>query len=225
DKKLAKLYQLPEQDTLRLADGFQRVSLADHKQRGGLMGMASVLTVSANGVDTSPVTRGVWVSENILGVTPPPPPDEVPALDSNVSGATTIREKLAKHSEDKTCVVCHRNIDPLGFALETFDPVGRWRTKYPKSKGKSASIDPSGEFPSGETYDDFAGFRKVLTKGRHDQFTRNLIEKMLAYTTGRHMERVDQYEIDDILQRVKADQFGLRTMVIEVLTSEIFRSR
>ncbi len=227
DKKLAKLYRLPEQDTIRLANGFQRVSLAENKQRGGLLGMASVLTVSANGVDTSPVTRGVWVLENILGVTPPPPPDEVPALDADVSGAKTIREKLAKHSEDKTCVVCHRNIDPLGFALETFDPIGRWRTKYPKPKGKSqaARVDPSGEFPSGETYQDFASFKKVLVEDRRDGFTRNLIEKLLTYTTGRHMERVDQFEIDDILGRVKSDNFGLRTMVIEVLTSEIFRSR
>ncbi len=227
DKRLAKLYQLPERDTLRLADGFQRVSLAENKQRGGVLGMAGVLTVSANGVDTSPVTRGVWVSENILGVTPPPPPDEVPALDADVSGATTIREKLAKHSADKTCVICHRNIDPLGFALETFDPIGRWRTKYPKpnSKSDAAKIDPSGEFPSGDTYADFASFKQVLAKDRLDGFTRNLIEKLLTYSTGRHMERVDQYEIDDILARVKANNFGLRTMVVEVLTSEIFRSR
>ncbi|QDT10959.1 DUF1592 domain-containing protein [Planctomycetes bacterium K23_9] len=227
DKRLAKLYQLPEKDTLRLKDGFQRVRLAKPAQRGGLLGMASVLTVSANGVDTSPVTRGVWVSENILGVTPPPPPppDEVPALDSNVSGATTIREKLAKHSEDKTCVVCHRNIDPLGFALETFDPTGRWRTKYPAAKGKSPQVDASGEFPSGETYQDFASFKKILVKSRQDQFTRHLIQKLLTYTTGRHMERVDQYEIDDLLHRVKKDDFGLQTMVTEVLASTIFRSR
>ncbi len=225
DKRLAKLYQLPEKDTLRLEDGFQRVSLSGQKQRGGLLGMASVLTVSANGVDTSPVTRGVWVSENVLGVIPPPPPDEVPALDSNVSGAKNIREKLAKHSEDKACMVCHQNIDPLGFALETFDPIGRWRTKYPTSKGKSAKIDASGAFPSGETYKDFAGFKRVLVKDRQDQFARNLIEKLLTYTTGRNMERIDQYEIDDILQRIKADDYGLKTMVIEVLTSQIFRSR
>lgn len=227
DKHLAKLYGLPEQKTLRLSDGFQRVSLEGNQQRGGLLGMASVLTVSANGVDTSPVTRGVWVSENILGVTPPPPPDDVPALDADVSGAKTIREKLAKHSADKTCVVCHRNIDPLGFALETFDPIGRWRTKYPKSKGESeaAKVDASGKFPSDETYEDFASFKQVLLDGRRDAFTRNLIEKLLTYTTGRHMERVDQYEIDDILGRVQADNFGLRTMLVEVLSSKIFRSR
>ena len=225
DKRLAKLYQLPEKDTLRLADGFQRVSLQKNTQRGGLLGMAGVLTVSANGVDTSPVTRGVWVSENILGVTPPPPPDEVPALDADVSGAITIREKLAKHSADKTCVVCHRNIDPLGFALESFDPIGRWRTKYPKHKGKTAKVDPSGEFPSGETYSDFASFKEVLVKDRRDGFARNLIAKLLTYSAGRNMERIDQYEIDDILNRVKDDNFGLQTMVVEVLTSEIFKSR
>lgn len=227
DKKLAKLYGLPEQDDLRLADGFQRVSIAENAQRGGLLGMAGVLTVSANGVDTSPVTRGVWVLENILGITPPPPPDEVPALDSNVSGAKTIREKLEKHREDKTCAVCHQNIDPLGFALETFDPIGRWRTKYPKPKFKNvaAKVDPSGSLPSGEIFQDFPGFKAVLLESRSDLFARNLIEKLLTYTTGRHMELADQYEIDDILNRVKADNDGLRTMVTEVLTSEIFRSR
>ncbi|PAY20404.1 hypothetical protein CKO51_06090 [Rhodopirellula sp. SM50] len=228
DKKLAKLYGLPEQKTLRLADGFQRVSLAGNKQRGGVLGMAGVLTVSANGVDTSPVTRGVWVMENILGTPPPPPPDEVPSIDADVSGATTIREKLSRHSEDKTCFVCHRNIDPLGFALETYDPIGRWRTKYPKPKGKgsAAKIDASGKLPSGETFDDFASFKTVLRASRHDQFTRSLIEKLLTYATGRQMEHTDRFAIDDLHERVQADDdAGLRTIVIAVLTSETFRSR
>ncbi|TWU23251.1 hypothetical protein Pla52o_27870 [Novipirellula galeiformis] len=227
DKKLAKLYRLPERDTLRLADGFQRVSLAENHQRGGVLGMAAVQTVSANGVDTSPVTRGVWILENILGITPPPPPDEVPAIDADVSGATTIRERLTKHSEDKACYVCHRNIDPLGYALETFDPIGRWRANYPKPKGKSAAakVDPSGKLPSGETYEDFSSFKKVLLESRRDVFARNLIEKLLTYATGRHMEQTDRFEIDEIRSRVQSDHEGLRTMVTEVLTSEIFRSR
>ncbi|WP_182869612.1 DUF1592 domain-containing protein [Rhodopirellula sp. JC639] len=228
DKKLAKLYGLPEQDTLRLADGFQRVSLAGNQQRGGVLGMAGVLTVSANGVDTSPVTRGVWVMENILGTPPPPPPDEVPSIDADVSGARTIREKLAKHSEDKTCFVCHRNIDPLGFALETYDPIGRWRTKYPKPKGKgsAAKIDASGELPSGETFQDFASFKIVLRESRGELFVRNLIEKLTTYATGRQMEHADHFQIDDLVARVQSDEVGgLRTMVVEVLTSELFRSR
>ena len=227
DKQLAKLYRLPERDTLRQSDGFQRVSLAKNPERGGLLGMASVLTVSANGVDTSPVTRGVWVLENILGITPPPPPDEVPAIESDVNGAETIRDKLAAHSQDATCSICHQNIDPLGFALETFDPIGRWRSKYPKSKGQKAAtkIDPSGQLPSGESFEGFNGFKKVLVEHRRDLFARNLIEKLLAYSTGRHMERIDQFEIDDIFARVKGKGYGLNTIVIEVLSSELFRSR
>ena len=227
DKKLATLYGLPEKDKLRLADGFQRVSLGENHQRGGVLGMAGVLTVSANGVETSPVTRGVWVSENILGVLPPTPPDVVPVIESDVSGATTIRERLAKHAADKTCAECHRKIDPLGFGLEVFDPIGRWRTKYPSTKkdGPSPKIDASGEFPSGETYADFREFKKILTEGRKDLFARHLVAKLLAYSTGRHMEVVDDYEIEDILERVREKNYGLNTLVVEALTSEIFRSR
>lgn len=225
DKNLAKLYQLPEQKTLRQADGFQKVSLTGSQQRGGLLGMAAVLTVSANGVETSPVTRGVWVSENLLGVVPPPPPDEVPAIDANVSGATTIREKLALHSSDQSCKVCHRRIDPFGYALESYDPVGRWRAKYPKQHGKTPSVDPSGTLPTGEHYADFASFRNVLTESQSELMTRNLVRKLLMYTTGRRMERVDEYEIDDITERVHQQGDRLRPLLLEVLTSEIFRSR
>ncbi|WP_237607512.1 DUF1592 domain-containing protein [Roseimaritima sediminicola] len=227
DKRLAKLYDLPEQNTMSLADGFRRVELGEGVPRGGVLAMAGVLTVSADGVTTSPVTRGVWVSKNILGVDPPPPPDEVPAIDADVSGATTIRERLAKHREDQTCAVCHRNIDPLGFALENFDPIGRWRTSYPKGKGQDSApeIDPTGTLPSGESYTDFTSFKEVLKDSRADRFTRCLVEKMLTYATGRHMEPTDRFEIDEICENVRAEDGGLRTMVVEVLTSEIFRSR
>ncbi len=227
DKRLAKLYNLPEQKTLRLADGFQRVSLAGNRQRGGLLGMAGVLTVSANGVETSPVTRGVWVSENMLGIKPPPPPDVVPAIEADVSGATTIRERLAKHRADKTCNECHRKIDPLGFGLETFDPIGRWRATYSKPKGDAPApkVDSTGEFGSGETYADFHDFKSILVVSRTDVFTRHLIKQFLSYATGRHMTPVDDYVIEDILQAVKKDGYGLRTLVVEALASDIFRSR
>jgi hypothetical protein len=227
DKKLAKLYDLPEQKSLRLADGFQRVSLAGNNRRGGLLGMAAVLTVSANGVETSPVTRGVWVSENILGIQPPPPPDEVPAIEPDVSGATTIRERLEKHRVDPTCGECHRKIDPLGFALELFDPVGRWRRSYPvvSKKVEAQKIDSSGEFPSGEKYVDFVSFRKILLETRQDLFTRHLIRQVLAYSTGRLMEPADDFVIDEIHATVKSNDQGLRTLITECLTSPIFRSR
>ena len=227
DKKLAKLYKLPEKDTLRLADGFQKAPLTDRNRRGGVLGMAGVLTASANGVDTSPVTRGVWVMENMLGTPPPAPPDEVPAIESDVSGATTIRERLDKHRADATCNVCHRKIDPMGFALEHFDPIGRFRDQYGKPKGDKPTpqIDPSGTFPSGEKYADFSEFKRLLTETRSDFFVRHMIETMLSYGTGRHMEHSDRWEIEEIMQRVKEDAFGLRNMVVEVLTSEIFSSR
>ncbi len=227
DKRLAKLYNLPEKTTLRLADGFQRVPLAGSRQRGGLLGMAAVLTVSANGVETSPVTRGVWVLENVLGTKPPPPPDVVPAIDPDVTGATTIRERLAKHRNDPTCAECHQKIDPLGFGLETFDPIGRWRTSYPKPKGNAPApkVDSSGEFGSGETYADFHEFKRILVSGRTDMFARHLIRQFLSYATGRHLEAVDDYVIDEIFEAVKADGYGLRTLVVESLASEIFRTR
>jgi hypothetical protein len=227
DKRLAKLYNLPEQKNLHIADGFQRVSLAGNRQRGGLLGMAGVLTVSANGVETSPVTRGVWVSENILGIKPPPPPDVVPAIEADVSGATTIRERLAKHRADPTCAECHRKIDPLGFGLETFDPIGRWRETYPKPKSKAPApkVDSSGEFGSGKTYAGFHDFKSILVTDRTDAFTRHLIKQVLSYSTGRHMEPSDDFVIDDILQAVKQDGYGLRTLIVECLSSEIFRSR
>ncbi len=227
DKRLAKLYNLPEQKTLRIADGFQKVSIAGNRQRGGLLGMAGVLTVSANGVETSPVTRGVWVSENILGIKPPPPPDVVPAIEADVSGATTIRQRLAKHRTDPTCNECHRKIDPLGFGLETFDPIGRWRETYtkPKSKTPGPKVDSSGEFGSGETYADFHDFKRILVENRNDAFTRHLIKQFLSYAAGRHMTPVDDYVIEDIFEAVKKDGYGLRTLVVEALASEIFRSR
>jgi len=228
DKKLARLYDLPEKDTLRLADGFQKVSIKGNAHRGGLLGMACVLTVSANGVETSPVTRGVWVSENILGIQPPPPPDVVPAIEPDVSGATTIRDRLAKHRADKACAECHRKIDPLGFSLETFDPIGRWRAKYPgNGKGKEASraIDAAGEFASGESYADFAGFKAVLGATREDLFSRHLLRQFLAYATGRRMELSDEFVIEELQEALKARGLGLRTLVVDCLMSEIFRSR
>ena len=123
--------------------------------------------------------------------------------------------------------MCHRKIDPLGFALESFGPIGQWRTKYPKAnkKANAPKVDPSGKLPSGETYADFSEFRTLLVTTRRDLFVRGLVNKLLTYSTGRPMQRADRYEIDDICRHVEADGFGLRTLVTEALTSDIFRSR
>ena len=174
------------------------------------------------------MTRGVWVSENILGIYPPPPPDDVPAIEPDVSGATTVRERLAKHRVDKVCAECHSKIDPLGFSLESFDPIGRWRSAYPKPKQKDVpapKIDSSGEFNSGETYQDFAGFKKVICGAREDLFVRHLIRQILSYSTGRLMETADDFVIDDILATAKKENLGLDSLLVECLASEIFRSR
>ena len=225
DKRLASLYGFPEKESMRLADGFKKVTVGSNK-RGGILGMAGVLTVSANGVETSPITRGVWVMENILGTTPPPPPSEIPALEADVSDATTIREKLLLHSKDQACAVCHKKIDPLGYSLESFDPIGRWREKYPKRKKKENSlrIDTSGELLSGEAFRDFDEFKNVLVTSRKAAFLRCLTEKLLSYASGRRMKAFDWAEINQILDNVKNDDEGLRSLVLEVLDSRIVRS-
>jgi hypothetical protein len=232
DKYLAAVYRLPEAKTLRLKDGFRKVKLIEKDRRGGILGMAAVLTVSANGVDTSPVTRGVFVSENILGVIPPPPPDEVPPIEPDIRGATTLRERLEKHRESKTCADCHRKIDPLGFGLETFDELGRWRTHYPRSgkplfvkKAPKLKVDSSGEMPSGEEFTGFSELRDILVSTRSEVFTKHLITTFLTYATGRHMEVVDDYCISDIQSRLNAKGNGIGSLVEESLLSEIFRSR
>ena len=145
-----------------------------------------------------------------------------------MSGATNIRERLAKHRADVTCAECHRKIDPLGFSLESFDPVGRWRTKYPvpsKSKASAIKIDCSGEFPSGETYEDFTDFKKIISNTRQDFFVRHLIRHFLAYATGRHMESSDDVVIDELHRKIQEDGLGLRTLITECMMSDIVRSR
>jgi hypothetical protein len=173
------------------------------------------------------VLRGVFVSENILGVVPPPPPDEVPPVEPDVRGATTLRQRLAKHLDSKTCAECHRKIDPPGFGLEAFDELGRWRDRYPKAHKKASAlkVDASGEMPSGEKFAGFSELRKILVTTRAEVFKRHLISTVLTHATGRHMEAVDQFAIQDILAKVQAKEGGLRTLVVESLMSEIFRSR
>lgn len=227
DKDLAKHYRFPEGETLRLRDGFQKVTLPDKRRRGGILGMAAVLTVSANGVETSPVTRGVYVSETILGVVPPPPPDEVPAVEPDTRGATTLRQRLARHLDSKTCAECHRKIDPPGFGLEAFDELGRWRVRYrkPHQEAPELKVDASGEMPSGESFAGFSELRSILVSTRAEAFQKNLVSTLLTYATGRHMEAVDRFVIDDILDQLNQKGGGLRTLVVESLASDIFRFR
>jgi hypothetical protein len=199
-------------------NGFQRVSLHD-RRRGGLLGQASVLTVTANGIDTSPVVRGVWILENLLASPPSPPPPDVEPLDPDVRGAKTIREQLRKHRDVASCNDCHRKIDPLGFALENFDPIGRWRQSY----GRGVKIDASGELPGASAFDDVVGFKKVLLE-RKELFARALTEKLMAYAIGRHLEPADRPQVDAVLAAVAATGNGMGDLITQVVLSRPFRS-
>ncbi len=196
---------------------FQRVTLTD-RRRGGLLGQASVLTLTANGIDTSPVVRGVWLLENLLGTPPTPPPPDVEPLDPDVRGATTIRDQLEKHRSIASCNECHRKIDPLGFALENFDPIGGWRSSY----GKGLAIDASGELPGGKQFDDVIGFKQILLN-QSDQFARALTEKLLAYALGQRIEPLDRPTVDQILQQTVSNQYAMADLITEVVLTDAFR--
>jgi hypothetical protein len=218
NQALAVHYELDDLGDPATAHEFRRVSF-DTDRRGGLLGMGSVLTITANGIETSPVTRGVFLLENILGTPPPPPPDDVPAIDPDVRGARSIRELLAKHRESANCYGCHQKIDPLGFALENFDAIGDWRYRIGDTK-----IDASGELPNGETFDDVARLKKILV-GRQDLFAKRLTDRLLTYACGRRMEALDEAVIEEIVADLPKHQYGLRSLIEAVVTSELFRSR
>lgn len=220
---LAKHYGLATRFDPGRAHEFRKVTLTD-RRRGGLLGMGGVLTVTANGIETSPVTRGVWILENILGTPPPPPPDDVPPIDPDIRGTTTIREQLAKHRETPSCYDCHQKIDPPGFALENFDPIGRWRTHYPAGRQQGPAIDASGELSNGESFADVVEFKRLLTD-RKDLFARMLTERLLTYATGRRVESLDRPEVDRLLDALAEEGYGMRTLIELVVASELFRSR
>ena len=193
----------------------RRVSLKG-TPRGGLLGHGSFLTASANGVDTSPVVRGIYMLEKLFGYTPPPPPDDVPDIEPDIRGAKTIREQLAKHREIATCAECHRKIDPFGFALENFDAIGRWRNEY----GKNMPIDASGELPNGDAFSTVPEFGKHIIK-REGQFSRSLTEKLLTYAIGRELVPSDRPAIAAILSEMRQDNKGLHDLIESVVLSEV----
>lgn len=219
NRPLARLYGMESAVPPEKGHEFQRVAFST-PQRGGLLGQGSILTVSANGIETSPVTRGVWVLENILGTPPPPPPDNVPPIDPDIRGAKSMRDLLAKHRDSPACYECHRKIDPLGFALENFDPIGAWRKTYEKG----APVDASGELPGGKKFSDVAALKKLLVE-RKEQFARMLTERLLAYGCGRRIEGLDRPAVDKIVATTKADDYRFRDLLEQVVLSQTFRSK
>ena len=199
-------------------EGMIRVPTHDPR-RGGILTMPAVMTATANGVDTSPIVRGVWLLENILGTPPSPPPPDVEQLSPDLRGAKTIREQLELHRKHEACASCHRKIDPMGFAFENFDPVGRWRTNY-RTNGRP-KIDATTELPNGDQLADIVAFKQMLLK-REPDFARCLTEKMLTYATGRRLEPLDRGEINRITTALAKNGNRLRDLVHLVATSEIF---
>ncbi len=218
NQRLATHYGIPNV----YGDRFRRVPLAAQSERRGLLGQGSMLTVTSHATRTSPVRRGKWILENILGMPPPAPPANVPPLVENGSGsqAQTMRERMARHRSNAACAACHRNIDPLGLALEHFDAVGRWR-----SLGEGGtSIDASGSLPGGETFDSVAGLRQALL-AKPDVFVGTLTEKLLTYALGRGADYRDAPAVRQIRREAARDNYRFSSLVVAIARSTPFQMR
>jgi hypothetical protein len=232
--RLARHYGIPG------VEGFtmRKVALPPGSRRGGVLTMASVLKVTANGTNTSPVTRGAWVLDRILGTPPSPPPTAVSAIEPDIRGATTIREQLAKHREVESCAGCHRKIDPPGFALESFDVIGGYREYY-RSIGRGTAVtidgrrmpysngprvDPADALSDGRAFADIDGLKKLLVADK-DKFARALTRKLMTYATGYAVEPADEPGIASITAKARDRGDGLRSLVHEIVQSELFRTR
>ena len=237
NERLATHYGIPNVDGVNL----RRVALPADCVRGGLLTQASVLKVTANGTTTSPVVRGAWVMERVLGRPPPPPPPNVPAVDPDTRGATTIRDQLDKHRKLETCAACHAKIDPAGFALENFDVFGGWRDHYRalgegehvKGFGKNGqpftfhegpAVDASGKLPDGRAFADIRELKKQLLTDER-QIARNLAKQLIVYGTGAPVRFGDRPQVEQILDQTKAKDYGVQSLVMAIVQSDLFQNK
>ncbi len=212
---LARYYGLPGVN----GEAFRKVEL-DGVQRGGVMTHGAILTLSSYATRTSPVLRGKWVLENLLGTPPPPPPPDIPALEEKDLGSTaSVRQRLEQHRANPACAVCHNQMDPIGFGLENYDAAGRWRTH----DGKFA-VDSSGKLPGGQTFDKPQDLRRIM-RDTPEAFTRNFVEKMMTYALGRGLEPSDRQAVGAIQQRLAANGYRFATLLEAILESPAFRQR
>jgi hypothetical protein len=218
-KKLVTLYGM-DKSVLRKEDQEQphRIELTPGSHRGGLLGMSAILAVSSYPYRTSPVLRGKWVLDAVLGTPPLPPPPNVPALEEHAGAQPkTMRERLAQHRENPVCAGCHSRIDPLGFALENYDALGQWRTQ---DAGKP--IDNTGELPDGTRFEGPDELRTVLLE-KKDLFIRNLTSRMLGYALGRGLTRTDFCSVDTIISQLAENGFRSQSLVEAIVMSAPFR--
>lgn len=204
-----------------MGDKFQRVALKPDSHRGGVLTQASILTLTSNPNRTSPVKRGKYLLEQILGTPPPPPPPMVPELgeSKNASESASLRARLETHRSKAECASCHERMDPLGFALENFDAIGVWRTKDGKFP-----IDPSGTLPSGKSFNGPADLKKTL-KADPKKFSRSLSEKMLAYALGRGLEYYDRCAVRQIDDELAAHKYKFSSLILGIVHSDPFQMR
>lgn len=232
--RLAKHYGIPKVEGAEM----RKVMLPAASHRGGVLTMASVLKVTANGTTTSPVLRGAWLLERILGTPPPKPPPDIEAIEPDIRGATTIRDQLSKHRNVESCARCHQEIDPPGFALESFDVIGGWRDRY-RSMGDGSgrtlngrwvryahgpAVEAGDVLPDGRRFKNIDEYKELLLTDK-DQLARNLAEKLLAYSTGAPPSRLDNAEIESIVGRVREENYGFRSLIHEVVRSAVFQSK
>jgi hypothetical protein len=238
NEKLATHYGIPGVSGPKI----RRVPLPPDCPRGGFLTQASILKITANGTTTSPVTRGAFVMDRLLGQPPEPPPANVPAVEPDVRGASTIRELLAKHRNNPSCVGCHAKIDPPGFALESFDVIGGFRTRYrsigagdPAPRGSidpfvgigfklGPTVDPSGELPDGRAFKDVRAFQTLIASER-GRLLKNLAGQLAVYSTGRAVAFRDRDALTDIVTRTENQGGGIRTLVHELVQSKLFQTR
>jgi len=198
---------------------FQRVTL-DGEKRGGLITQGAILTVSSYPTRTSPPVRGKWVLENLLGAAPPPPPPDVPVLnEANLGKTVSMRERMEQHRKDPSCAVCHNQMDPIGFGLESYDAVGAWR-----DKDGDVPIDTSGVLPDGKSFRGAKDLKQIL-RGESAGFTRNLTEKMLTFALGRGLEPFDRRVVEEIGRKMEQNNYRFSTLVLEIVNSKPFQMR
>ncbi|MBM3792507.1 MAG: DUF1588 domain-containing protein [Acidobacteria bacterium] len=214
-------YKAAFDDSSGEARRIARLPLERGGRHGGLLGMAATMIATANGVDTQPVLRGVWMLDKILGIPPPAPPNDVPALTPGIGGATTPRELLAAHTKEPRCASCHTTIDPFGFVLENYDPVGRWRDTWPKSK---KPIQASVVLPDGTAVRDAVELKRWLV-ANIDLFSAAFGEKLLTYATGRAPNFAERKEIQSIAADMRRTGGGARDLALALIGSKTFRTR
>lgn len=198
---------------------FRRVFLRG-TARGGILTQGSILTITSNPTRTSPVKRGKWVLENILGAPPPPPPPNVPELKSAKELRGTLRQRMEQHRENALCASCHARMDPIGFGFENFNAVGGWR-----AQDGVDPVDPSGELSSGEKFQGPAELKRILVSAKRQDFLRCLTEKLLTYALGRGLEYFDKCAVDQIVERVAAQNYRFSSLVSEIIQSAPFQLR